>query len=181
MMPPGPQGWQQQQQFGGGQGPTMPPGQFAPQQQQNMQQQGYYNGGPSSQMPTGPGGGAAMTYPPSQQGGFPGGPGNFGPPGIPQQQMPPPAPAPVLNLAPSAFADLLPLALSPKAASSPKGARIKVKQDSEVLKSLTESRADTKKFEKVSTPTLNDLKQKKAGPKPKPPQGNNFISFDDEN
>ena len=187
--PFGSQGVPQQQQFGQQQQ------QFGPQQfgqgvppQPNFGGQGAYQqqGGPpfagsGLPGPQAPQFGAGMPqFPPDQLGqqgfGVPGPQGAIMPPqqggpfipGVsPQQNIPPQPPAPKLSLAPGAFADLLPLALDPK-----------VKEDNAAVKSLTEARNEAKKFEKVSVPTLNDLKTHKEGPKPKPPTGGNLLSFD---
>ncbi len=167
-------GMQQQQQMFGAQQPFASQPQ-APHNQQSFNQftspvQGQYNQSPN---------GGIVGYGPS--GNFPSGDFTSPPyligqstPKSPEQQGYSPAPLcqPSAMVSPSAFADLLPLALSPQ------NSKFKVKEDDTSVKSLTESRSEAKKFEKISVPTLNDLKSVKASPKLKPPTGNNFISFD---
>ena len=181
--PPTGQQQQQQQQW------YPPPGgqPFGQQQQPPPQQMAYPpQGGYYTQPGYGPGGpqnpqGANMM----PQQGIPIVPGgNFaysgGPGGYPQQPQPPqqpnisPAPrrAPAISVNPSAFADLLPLALSPQKS------KFKVKEEDKAVKSLMESRGEAKKFEKASLPTLNDLKTKNEPPQPKAPSGGNLLSFD---
>ena len=176
-----PFGQRQQQPFGQ-QGQQQPFGQQFPGPQQQQQQQGfasptqsYYN---QNQFGGG-GGGAVQGGPPPGQ--FPVGGGEFfsppqfvghSTPKSPEQMSHSPSPRrpPAVAVNPSAFADLLPLALSPQ------NSKFKVKEDDANVKSLTEARNETKKFEKKVVPTLNDLKTKTS---PKPPKGSDFMSFDD--
>ena len=160
------------------QGANMMPQQGAnmmPQQGANMMPQQGANMMPQQGANMMPQQGANMMPQQGVQGG-----GNFGAPPYPGGLQPPqpnvnvsPAPrqAPTISLDPSAFADLLPLALSPQKS------KFKVKDEDKAVKSLMESREEAKKFEKETVPTLNDLKSKNE-PKLKPPSGDNFISFD---
>ena len=160
---------------------------FSQQPQQNTQSfqpfispvQGYYNQNPYGGG-GGVGGGAGGTggVMVSPHGEFPSGDFTSPPyligqstPKSPDQSYSPAQPA--IPVSPSAFADLLPLALSPQKS------KFKVKEDDVSVKSLTEARVEAKKFERKAAPTLNDLKSTKASPKLQPPSGSDFISFDD--
>ncbi len=167
----GPQGQPQGQQFGAHGQQFGPQGQqFGPQGQQFGPQGQQF--GPQGQ-PQG-----QQFGPQGQQFGAQG--QQLNPQGFPQQQgqaggyYSNPPPAPTLALSANAFSDLLPLVLSPQKS------KFKVQEDSSAVKSLTEARHEAKKFEKVTVPTLNDLKSKKEGPNIKPPSGDNLLSFDIE-